>query len=639
VGIDAYGENEALIINLANSGVELPYTIQKTIYDSNVHEDNVDHILINRKFKELLSNYWDILANKGSYKSLLNSIKWFEWGEQLEIKEIYKHYNAGITFYNDTEFLSSFKDSFKKHIDNFIKTNYISLYVSLYNELPTYDNEYNPEIEQKVFKWAKEDIQLKIALLSQFFEIYFMPVHMGVLAATVEDIVFTNTIKAIHTNNTYKDDYFYSFDCVHCNIINNPVFKLTNVSAQTTKHTVYKLVDSQYEGQCLFGVDPFPKNTIINVKDTSIQYYTGPGAIIPINMIINNQVNGDFIKQTIVDYVDDNNESKRIFLYDIFKVLDNKIDINFNLLVKTAKAYELRFTFILGSSKTITHTIKFTVEDADNLNINIYKICAKNDSLGFTKSDFMNTDYNNYMFKIQNTPSNNLYTQYLQYMPVEHPNFKKYNGIKLNRTIVVNLQDDESGIIAYDNQFIKVLRGIMYNDFLEYAKYLIDDNGEFVLDNNGKPIIKYLIYISKKFYQETPKALYDNIYSYKFSYNIIRNDLSFYPQFHYLKKIEGSSINDYTITEFDSLCCAAEINDGNTVKPFKYGNSITGAEWVFTNTSDNNIIYQPGSSQQPFIASDTLNRMEKGYYDITFKYSLTNGVSNECKLCSAFRIK
>jgi hypothetical protein len=69
VGADFYGEHEPLYINLSNMGIELSTYVQKAIYDANVHEDLKDDILINRKFKELLSNYWDIIANKGSYKS------------------------------------------------------------------------------------------------------------------------------------------------------------------------------------------------------------------------------------------------------------------------------------------------------------------------------------------------------------------------------------------------------------------------------------------------------------------------------------------------------------------------------------------------------------------------------------------
>ena len=74
VGADFYVENESMYINLSNFGIEIPDSIQKAIYESNIQEDKKDNILLNRKFKELMSNYWDMLANKGSYKSLMNSL-------------------------------------------------------------------------------------------------------------------------------------------------------------------------------------------------------------------------------------------------------------------------------------------------------------------------------------------------------------------------------------------------------------------------------------------------------------------------------------------------------------------------------------------------------------------------------------
>lgn len=97
IGADFYEENESLYINLANFGVELPDSIQKTIYDVNVRESYKDNIILNRKIKELVSNYWDVIANKGSYKSLLNSLEWFEWGDLIRIREIWKHEDFGRT--------------------------------------------------------------------------------------------------------------------------------------------------------------------------------------------------------------------------------------------------------------------------------------------------------------------------------------------------------------------------------------------------------------------------------------------------------------------------------------------------------------------------------------------------------------
>jgi hypothetical protein len=45
------------------------------------------------------------------------------------------------------------------------------------------------------------------------------------------------------------------------------------------------------------------------------------------------------------------------------------------------------------------------------------------------------------------------------------------------------------------------------------------------------------------------------------------------------------------------------------------------------------------SSQKPFVATDETKILSNGYYDVSFKYSLSNGLFNEYKLNSAFRIK
>ena len=288
VGADLYGEYEPVYINLSNFGTELPDMIQKAIYDSNVHEDYKDHILINRKYKELLSNYWDVIANKGSYKSLKNSLEWFEWDDSLNVKEIWKHTEANRSIFDDREIMSIFENKLIDRFTNFVKTSYISLFCSLQNELDTYDGEYNPELENIIFKWSKEDIQLKIALLAKFFVIYFMPIHMSILHATAEDKVFTNTIKTLHGSEIKRDDCFGDFEYVECNIKDNAIFKMTNVSAQVSNDTVFGV---KYPDTRTFGVDIFPKDSVVDeesIRTFATQYYSGPGVIVPIRLVIPN---------------------------------------------------------------------------------------------------------------------------------------------------------------------------------------------------------------------------------------------------------------------------------------------------------------------------------------------------------------
>jgi hypothetical protein len=636
VGADLYGEYEPVYINLSNFGVELPDTIQKAIYDSNVHEDCKDHILINRKYKELLSNYWDVVANKGSYKSLKNSLEWFEWDDSLNIKEIWKHNEAGRNIFDDREIMSIFENKILDRFTNFIKTSYVSIFCSLQNELDTYDSEYNPELEAAILKWSKNDIQLKIALLAKFFGIYFMPIHMSILHATAEDKVFTNTIKTIHGSEIKRDDCFGDFEYVECNIKDNAIYKMTNVRAQVTNDTVLGV---KYPDTRVFGVDKFPKDAVIDeesIRTFAVQYYSGPGVIVPIRLTIPNQNLSDYIKETHITYNDENGIEQTIVSNDIFKVKKNVVNINFNFLAKTPQNYTIRFTFIFASSKTITRSVEFTVEDTDNITINLYKVHAKDDSEGFTKADFNDYSNSKYFYKIQNNGKESYYTQYLPYLLPSHELYNTYNGIKLNRVIIVDFREDN--IICnkefhdeyeHDSHNVFYLRAIMYDDYLEYAKYDESD------PENVK--LTYLIYISKKFFSAPPKELYNNKYGY--NYRVIRDDLGFFPQFHYLELIKtNDKFEDFTVNPYEAFCCAVEINTEDGVKDFRYGHMIDSAEWTLYNQSNDFTIERYASTQSPFMANTTKNALPSGYYDISFKYSLVNGKTNKYTLNSAFRI-
>ena len=524
-------------------GVELPDMIQKAIYDTNVHEDIKDNIIVNRKLKELVSNYWDTIANKGSYKSLQNSLKWFEWGDKLKIREIWKRDDAGKVVFSDKDLMSLMENKINDSFQNFVRTSYVSLYCCLYNEDYTYDTELNPNISNVIFKWTEQDMQLKLALLAQFFGQYFLPIHLSILHATVEDIVFTNTIKTVHANVIKRNDFFGDFNYVECSVKDGSVYKMTNVRAQVTENTrfgvKYNPVNKTNE-LSYFGVDFFPSVGVVDetsIKTFSQQYYTGPGAIIPFEMHIPNQDANDFIKQTIVDVRVGNDFEKRSVFFDIINatsISENsttyefEFKMNFNVLLKEANSYVIKFTFITGSSKTITRLVKFAVEDADNININVYKVKSKDDQLGFTYDDFFDTSCSKYIYSIQsNQDAKSYHYHYLPCMDQKNENYKNYTGIKLNRTIIFDVRETSEDINA--------IRQIMQDDYLEFNKKEVVKT-ESVYTTTDK--IKYLIFVSKRFYAVEPDLG---------SYTPIRNDLVFYPQFHELELIKGDSIDDYMI--------------------------------------------------------------------------------------------
>ncbi len=332
IGADFYEQREELKTNIINNGVEILESIQKAIYTSNPHEESKDNILLNRKYKELIMNYMDILGNKGSYASLINSLNWFEYGDLTTIKEFWKHNEWDRTIYNDQEFKQTLCNQTEQMLVNYSKTTYMGIYcacqkikeshqkesypssgykntlfntsldrsldgdnqdpqglinrtlqvgvgesfitvsedqtsdmiganfkklASMYKNMDRFLGEEIPELENNIMKWSKTDMAIKMALLGNFFETYFMPIHTDLIHSTIEDVVFTNTLKAVHDGHMKREDYIIHDSIVNCNIKDNEVFQLKDIQVQANSDTPFaNLFDvKDPSGHTIFGID------------------------------------------------------------------------------------------------------------------------------------------------------------------------------------------------------------------------------------------------------------------------------------------------------------------------------------------------------------------------------------------------
>lgn len=338
IGADFYSESENLEILLKNQGINIPKSIQRTFLPTNVREEQQDGIILNRKFKELLSNYWDIIANKGSYKSLINSLKWFEWGDILKINELWSKKDFGRAKYEERSLTDFLTDKYKNSIYGFKKTTLITLRVALQKFNNTnifdqaqalYDEEYNPVLEDIVTKWSKKDLVLKLALLANFYETYFMPIHTHLYQATIEDVIFSNNFKTFLDSSNHKDEYYWDINDFECVVNNNKPIYITNVEAGVDKDTLFanyynnknvnpdldenkEKITDDYDTHIIVGVKELKDVKLSNItksseldyskdpnnelKDFWIQNYNGMGAIVPIKCILDVGATQDFVK-------------------------------------------------------------------------------------------------------------------------------------------------------------------------------------------------------------------------------------------------------------------------------------------------------------------------------------------------------
>lgn len=221
VGMEVYGENEILRINLQNMGVNLSDDIGRSIYESDLYEERPDWVLLNNKWRELLTNFMDVVGCKGNYKSLKNSLEWFNYGRLVELRECWKHETLGGVKLMDRPLNSWLTDWYNKSLSSIAKTSYMVLRQcsvdldsiishklapslvgigSLGNSshtIPVYKPYiYDPQriaendLNDDEVKWAKDEMRMKMQLLGMFFEKYFMPIHLDLLRSSVEDLYF-----------------------------------------------------------------------------------------------------------------------------------------------------------------------------------------------------------------------------------------------------------------------------------------------------------------------------------------------------------------------------------------------------------------------------------------------------------------
>ena len=598
IGADFYIENEPLYINLSNLGVELPDAIQKALYSVDIKESYRDNITLNRKMKELLSNYWDMIANKGSYKSLLNTLKWFEWGDLIKIREIWKHEDFGRTVYDDRDLCSILEDKYLDTLNEFNKTTHLALYVSMQEIMKQddkilYDDELNPILKNIVIpKWSKNDLLLKICLLGNFYETYFMPIHLNLFQATIEDIVFTNTSKIFNALLLDRHDHVCNIDTFKCNVKNNSTYILDNVQCQVGPNTMF---GTQWQGEeayrdiHIMGVEDVILETIDsnnNLKTFYSQLYKGVGVIIPFECEMD-ALEGDYIVES------------RLYMNDI-SLLDNtiihpekidnkyKFNVNFKLLFQREVKHQINVQFKTAGSKLYTKSININIIDVSGMDLKIYKV----KHYKYLDDDYISLlsghEMNNYIFKRYPRYIEDLETPMftIQYIPTVSS--IKTSGVCLNN--------------------ILILRGDYRNDYLLKQYYFMTVRDGSVIDENNNYI--YTVCVSRSFWFN-PEI---NIIGFKKDYlpNVYRNDYGFFPEFHYLEEINKNKLSNYTITDEDVIAIIPQL---------PLGLSVDGWDWEFKNVSRDEIIQLP-DYQEPYINDLKESPLSTGYYDVTFKYRI-----------------
>ena len=205
---EAIGEDERFKSMLENFGKVIDADDYIAFRDTDIKEDRINYLELNEKRKEMLLAGNEIWPYLGSYKGLINALKFFGYGDLrlkeywLNVSENSKNEGKMITMnvplslnYTDKEF-----NDYKKFIDGispnqpsktFRKTAKFALFYDINRDTGDFDEDGLP-ITEDVFEFTNEEILIKLFNLKNILKEKFLPLNARIIDITGEGVYYDN---------------------------------------------------------------------------------------------------------------------------------------------------------------------------------------------------------------------------------------------------------------------------------------------------------------------------------------------------------------------------------------------------------------------------------------------------------------
>lgn len=202
-------EDERLKDLLTNMGQDLLPSDVKIFDVTDVNEEGIDWEIINTKRKELLLEYSNIFPYLGSYKALINIIKYFGY-QNLRMKEYWLNVDAKSPYfgkYKQINITDVFDESANYVSSGLVpskiykKTNKFGLFYDITIPSGEFDEDGIP-LTEEVFTFSPHEILIKIFALKKKLQNYFLPVN-----AKIVDIIGEAVYFAKYETNVWNDQY------------------------------------------------------------------------------------------------------------------------------------------------------------------------------------------------------------------------------------------------------------------------------------------------------------------------------------------------------------------------------------------------------------------------------------------------
>ncbi len=337
VNAESIGPDERFDTLITNFGLPSPKATPLLFKEADINEALPDWELLNQKGKHMILEHDKIMPYIGTYKALINAIKWLGY-DDISVKEWFKNVKAGTKIsltvpYDASERTKTILYFTPEERRNLKKLNQLSLVYCITKETGEID-EWGTPLTEDCYSYNINEIFIKLYALKEWLERWIIGVNARITDITGEGVYFERYQNFIYAtqNVGLQADYRQSVSPYALSRDSELVTgdasmaltleELTKASAQNIPHTALDLIKYCWNPSCGY----------FNITDTSCllsdpsTIFIGPSTQFPLIEFFDIQWKAS-VEKTDSGALPDNFVSKPLWIYEneirFFNILDS----------------------------------------------------------------------------------------------------------------------------------------------------------------------------------------------------------------------------------------------------------------------------------------------------------------------------
>jgi hypothetical protein len=206
VNAQSIGEDERFRTLLTNFGLPDPKDFSKLFKEADINEDLPDYEIVNSKSKHMILEHNNIMPYVGTYKALINSIKWLgyddvyirEWFKNVKTEKLLS-YIVPYEAKDRTQTMLIFSQEQRKEMK---KLNQLSLIYCITRETGEIDKNGVP-ITEDCYSYNLNEVLIKLFALKDWLEKNIIGVNAKIIDITGEGVYFERFKSTIYSTTSY----------------------------------------------------------------------------------------------------------------------------------------------------------------------------------------------------------------------------------------------------------------------------------------------------------------------------------------------------------------------------------------------------------------------------------------------------